>query len=136
MTNDDGHHLRPRLATSTPYSLVHKHAPCNMSTLRLPHPVCLETPAAPVHCTTQKGRPRSTTMTFSSSYWVIVWTRRPEYRLPGPDSTAERDTIMRTQTPTLTLSWSYAYWDIHRAHRSSVRNLSASHSSGDSPTLN
>ena len=28
-----------------------------MSTLHLPHPVCLETPAAPVHYTTQKGRP-------------------------------------------------------------------------------
>ena len=43
-TNEDVHHLRPRPATSTPYSLVREHAQCNMSTPHPAHPVCLETP--------------------------------------------------------------------------------------------
>ena len=45
--------LRPRPATSTPYSPV----PCNMSTPRPVHPTCLETPAEPVHRAAQEGRP-------------------------------------------------------------------------------
>ena len=63
-------------------------------------------------------------------------TQHPEYLLPGLDSTAGRDAIMRTRTPTLTLLLSYADWDIHRAHRNSVRNSSVSSSSGDSLTPN
>ena len=56
-TNDEGHHLRPRPATSTPYSPVREHAPCNMSTPHPTHPACLETPAVPAYRTTQEGRP-------------------------------------------------------------------------------
>ena len=56
-TNEDTHHLRPRLATSTPYSPVREHPPCIMSTPRSTHPVCLETPATPAHQTGQEGRP-------------------------------------------------------------------------------
>ena len=51
------HHLRPRPATSTPYSPVREHASCNMSTPHPRHPLCLETPAMPAHCTAQEGRP-------------------------------------------------------------------------------
>ena len=55
-TNEDTHHLRPRPATSTPYSPVREHTPCIMSTPRSTHPVCLETPATPAHRTGQEGR--------------------------------------------------------------------------------
>ena len=56
-TNEDTHHLRPRPATSTPYSPVREHPPCIMSTPRSTHPVCLETPVTPAHRTGQEGRP-------------------------------------------------------------------------------
>ena len=49
--------LRPRQATSTPYSPVREHVRCNMSTPRPTHPACLETPAVPVHRAAQEGRP-------------------------------------------------------------------------------
>ena len=56
-TNDDVHLLRPRPATSTPYSPVREHAQCNMSTPRPTHPACLETPAVLAHRTAQEGCP-------------------------------------------------------------------------------
>ena len=56
-TNDDIPPLRPRPATSTPYSPVREHVPCNMSTQRPTHAACLETPAVPVHRAAQEGRP-------------------------------------------------------------------------------
>ena len=56
-TNEDTHHLRPRPATSTPYSPVREYPPCSMSTSRSTHPVCLEIPATPAHRTGQEGRP-------------------------------------------------------------------------------
>ena len=56
-TNEDTHHLRPRPATSTPYSPVREHPRCSMSTPRYAHPVCLEIPATPAHRTGQEGRP-------------------------------------------------------------------------------
>ena len=46
----------------------------------------------------------SITMIFSSSCWATVLTQHPEYLLPGLDSTAGRDAIMRTRTPTLTIT--------------------------------
>ena len=52
-TNEDTEHIRPRPATSTPYSPVREHPPCGMSTPRSTHPVCLETPAIPAHRTGQ-----------------------------------------------------------------------------------
>ena len=51
------HQIRPRPATSTPYSPVREHPPCGMSTPRSTHPVCLEIPATPAHRTGQEGRP-------------------------------------------------------------------------------
>ena len=56
-TNEDTQHIRPRPATSTPYSPVREHPPCDMSTPRSTHPVCLESPATPAHRTGQEGRP-------------------------------------------------------------------------------
>ena len=56
-TNEDTHHLRPRPATSIPYSPICEHAPCIMSTPCSTHPVCLETPATPAHRTGQEGHP-------------------------------------------------------------------------------
>ena len=56
-TNEDTEHIRPRPATSTPYSTVREHPPCGMSTPRPAHPVCLEIPETPAHRTGQEGRP-------------------------------------------------------------------------------
>ena len=56
-TNEDTEHIRPRPATSTPYSTVHEYPPCGMSTPRPAHPVCLEIPETPAHRTGQEGRP-------------------------------------------------------------------------------
>ena len=56
-TNDDAEHIRPRPATSTPYSTVREHPPCGMSTPRPAQSVCLETPETPTHRTGQGGRP-------------------------------------------------------------------------------
>ena len=54
--NEDTEHIRPRPATSTPYSMVREHPPCGMSAPRPAHPVCLEIPETPAHRTGQEGR--------------------------------------------------------------------------------
>ena len=46
-TNEDAEHIRPRPATSTPYSTVREHPPCGMSTPRPAQSVCLEIPETP-----------------------------------------------------------------------------------------
>ena len=56
-TNEDTEHIRPRPATSTPYSTVREHPTCGMSTPQPVDPVCLEIPETPAHRTGQEGRP-------------------------------------------------------------------------------
>ena len=56
-TNEDTEHIRPRLATSTPYSTVREHPPFRMSTPQSAQSVCLEIPETPAHRPGQEGRP-------------------------------------------------------------------------------